>query len=59
MWYTDFKFWLFLLQCLTIIIVVATKFNDLKHLEQNVKSIDKKVDNLSERVSKIEGKLSK
>ena len=59
MWYTDYKFWLLMLQGLTILIVIVTKFNDLKHLEQTVNGIDKKVDSLSERVSKIEGKLSK
>lgn len=50
---------------ITVIIVISTKFNDLKHLERNVNDIkddleriDKKTDRLSERVSNIEGRLS-
>lgn len=50
---------------INVAMFVAIKFNDLKHLEISVKdlkeSIDAtggKVDNLAERVSHMEGKLS-
>lgn len=46
-----------------LMIFMIIKFNDLKHLEESVKRIEKtcseiwnKVDSTAERVSKIEGK---
>jgi uncharacterized membrane protein len=48
-----------------IIILLAVKFNDLKHVQMSLDEIkknqiksDERLDKLSERVSKIEGKLS-
>jgi len=60
MWYADFKVWLIIgLQVITVIGIMITKFNDLKHLEKDVKNIIVKTDKLIERVSKIEGKMEK
>ncbi len=46
-------------------IFIIIKFNDLRHQEESLKRIenglwamDKKLDNTSERISKIEGKCS-
>ena len=36
-------------------IFVLVKFNDLKHLDENMKIVITKVDDLVERVSKMEG----
>jgi len=48
-----------------VIILLAVKFNDLKHVQKDLTEIknnqlrtDERLDKLSERVSKIEGKLS-
>ncbi len=65
---SDWKFWLFLITTanmfLTGFAFLIMKFNDLKHLDKDMKFVGKelkeikdKVGDLSERVSKIEGKL--
>jgi len=65
---TDWKFWLFILTVLGMIINAITHFrlvtNDLKHLSNDVKDIKKeqvciknKVIQLSEDVAKLKGKL--
>ena len=48
-----------------IIILLAVKFNDLKHVQKelteiknNQRETDRRLDKLSERVSKIEGRLN-
>jgi septal ring factor EnvC (AmiA/AmiB activator) len=47
-----------------ILIIIAVKFNDLKHVQKDLDEIkkkqtttDEKLDKLSERVANIEGKL--
>ena len=42
---------------INVIITMAIKYNDIKHIEKIVDEIGIKVDNLCERVSKIEGHL--
>jgi len=65
--YQDWRFWLFALNSvstmLTLGALILIKFNDLKHLSISVnelkegqKSIDKKLYNHAQRISKIEGK---
>jgi len=65
--FTDWRFWLFAVNVfsavLSIVILVSVKFNDLKHLELDFKELKKKVnsiieklDSLSQRVSRLEGK---
>ena len=41
-----------------IVVLVIIKFNDLKHLEKSVDGMSLKVDDLCNRVSKIEGHLN-
>ena len=68
--FKDLKFWgialTVLLQCTTVFALIVMKFNDLKHLGEDVgelkidvKKIDEDIDDLNKRVSNIEGKLSK
>jgi len=40
-----------------VIICLIIKYNDLSHLEKTVNKLDTKMDELSERVSNIEGQL--
>lgn len=40
-----------------IAICLIIKYNDLSHLEKAVTKLDTKMDQISERVSKIEGQL--
>ena len=58
----DWKFWMFCLMLvnsgLSIFALVIIKFNDFKHVKENQKTILKKLDNQSERISFIEGMLS-
>jgi len=65
--FNDWRFWLFAVNVfsavLSIVILVSVKFNDLKHLELDFKELKKKVnsiieklDLLSQRVSRLEGK---
>jgi len=49
-----------------IIVLIAIKFNDLRHLDMYVKelladmkTLNTRVDSIGERVAKIEGKLTK
>lgn len=50
---------------INVVILIAIKFNDLKHFSEDLKEIknkidtnDKRLDLLSERVATIEGKLN-
>ena len=49
-----------------VIVLISIKFNDLRHLEKNVKEMKedfkcyiKKLYNLAQRIAKIEGTISK
>ena len=57
----DWKFWLFTFTVINTVLTCAgfiiIKVNDFAHVQKNQKSLIKKVDNLSERVSFLEGKL--
>jgi hypothetical protein len=43
------------LTCFNAIIFILVKFNDLRHLDENMKILITKTDDLAQRISRMEG----
>lgn len=54
-----FKTWVpIILLILNLVATVVTKFNDIKHISEDLKTVIIKVDDLCQRMSRIEGYMA-